>query len=280
MAQQTGKVEQVLELINREPWGEVYLPPNYMEEFSRKLAEIQFVRHESGIPHNSFAWGNAVFESVKNHDLQGLELLLQAPSQQDWRHGVLGPTALRSSKNACIALITYIAHSLIREGYAENEQMCSMCDASMQLLEEAASRKEVLLSTYGSLYMISELVHTTQRPDHHYLVRQAKDYVFKHLHERITVETVAEHLKISVPYLSRIFKEAESVTLKQYIQTERVDSAKKLLKYSDDSIQSISQYLAFSSQSHFTELFRRHTGMTPLAYRNRFSALDRSERSC
>ncbi len=274
MPNKKGKVEQVLDLMDREPLGEVYLPQNYMEDFGRRLAEVQFVRHESGIPHNSYAWGHSIFESVKNHDLKGLEMLLQRPSQRDWRHGVLGPTDLRSAKNACICLISYVAHSLTREGYAENEQMCSLCDAAVQMLEEATTRKETVLLAYGSLYMMAEQVQSSRQSSQHYLVRYAKEFVFRHLHERITVESIAEQLRVSVPYLSKVFKDSENMTLKQYIQMERIEAAKELLKYSADSIQSISQYLAFSSQSHFTELFRRSTGLTPLAYRNTYSQID------
>jgi len=87
------------------------------------------------------------------------------------------------------------------------------------------------------------------------------------------VEDIASALSVSTTYLSRVFREAEQISLKQYIQKERIERAKNLLRCSNDSIQSISHCLGFVSQSHFTECFRKVTGLTPLKYRNQFSEM-------
>ncbi len=272
-----GKTEQVLEFMEAKPTELVALPKDYMENFDRRLSQILFVRHEAGTLHNSFEWGYSFYEHVKNHDLEALRGILSIPAEEKWQHGVLGPNQLRSAKNACICLISYVVQSACKERIADNEQLYSVCDACVQLVEEATGRKETLLCTYASLVTISEKIYANRTTNYHYLVRQAKEYIYTHFHERITVESIAENLKVSVPYLARVFKDAEDITVKQYIQRERIKSAKNLLRYSTDSIQTISQYLCFSSQSHFTEIFRKQTGMTPLTYRNQYSQIYKKE---
>ena len=264
--------KKAIEFSDQEHIGTVKVPEGYLDDFGRRVSQILFVRQENGSLHNSFEWGYSFYESVKNYDLSALDGLLQI-SQQDWRIGVLGPNDLRSSKNACLCLMSYVAQTALKERLVENERMYVILDACIQLLEECKNRREVILRTYASLYIMAEEIREYRQVNYHYLVRRAKEYVYKHFHERLTVEKIAKSLNVSVAYLARIFKETEQITLKQYIQKERIKRAKSLLRYSEDSIQAISQYLGFSSQSHFTELFKRTTGMTPLTYRNQFSEI-------
>ena len=270
MANSTEHAQKAIEFSAHTNIGAVELPDGFLDDFGRRINQILFVRQENASLHNSFEWGYTFYECVKNYDKDGLEGLLHI-SQNDWRVGVLGPTELRSSKNACICLISYVAQTALKERLMENERMYVILDACIQLLEECKDRRAVILRTYASLYIMAEEIHQYRQTNYHYLVRRAKEYVHKHFHEKITVEEIARKLKISVPYLTRVFKETEQMTLKQYIQKERIKRAKSMLRYSEDSIQSISQYLGFSSQSHFTELFKRTTGMTPLNYRNQYS---------
>ena len=107
--------------------------------------------------------------------------------------------------------------------------------------------------------------------EYHYLAKQAKEYIFKHMHEEIRIKDIAASLHVSAEHLSRSFHAAEKITLKQYILEERIYRAKNLLRFSDISIAEISRYLAFSSQSHFSEVFRKFTGKSPLIYRQDFS---------
>ncbi len=276
MAQQKGKAVQVLEFMESKPTEKVALPKNYLENFDRRLSQILFVRHEAGALHNSFEWGYAFYDHVKNHDLDALSAILSV-SEQQWSYGVLADDSLRSAKIACTCLVSYIVQSACKERIVDNEKIYCIIDACVQLIEEADTVKETTLRTYASLYAISEQIYASRHTNYHYLVRQAKEYISKHFHERITVEHIADKLNVSVPYLSRVFKEAEKQTVKQYLLNERIKSAKRLLRNSTDSIQSISQYLCFSSQSHFTESFRRKTGMTPLAYRNAYSQIYKSQ---
>lgn len=276
MAAAQSQARRAVEFSDRIKLGKIELPKSFLDDYGRRVSQILFVRQENGILHNSFEWAYSFYECVKNYELDGLEDLLQV-SQQEWEIGVLGPTELRSSKNACLCLVSYIAQTALMERLMDNERMYSICDACIQLIEECKTRREVLLRTYASLYIMTEEIKVYRQTNYHYLVRRAKEYIYKHFHEKLTVEAIAESLKVSVPYLTRVFKEAEKITLKQYIQRERINRAKSMLRYSDESIHSIAQYLGFSSQSHFTETFRRSIGMTPLIYRNQFSELYKTE---
>lgn len=94
------------------------------------------------------------------------------------------------------------------------------------------------------------------------------DYIYDHLHTRITVKLLAKITGISSPYLSRLFKKETGISISQYIQTCKIETAQNMLIYSEHSLAQISATLAFSSQSYFNEVFKKHTGLTPLEYRS------------
>ena len=63
------------------------------------------------------------------------------------------------------------------------------------------------------------------------------------------------------------FKADTGENLSDFIQKEKIDEAKRLLRYTDKSLIAISSYLGFSSQSHFNRIFKSITGKTPKEYR-------------
>ena len=99
------------------------------------------------------------------------------------------------------------------------------------------------------------------------LALEVSNYIQHHMSETITVEQIAAALFLSRPYLSRRFKTETGENLKDYIYLEKMAEARRLLRYSDKSIAAISDYLGFSSQSHFTKEFKKYVGKNPGEYR-------------
>lgn len=93
------------------------------------------------------------------------------------------------------------------------------------------------------------------------------NYIYSHIHDRITVKTLAEHINLSESYLSKLFVKEINMSISEYILNLKVEKAKNLLRYSEYSIIDISNYLSFSSQSHFISVFSKKVGTTPRKYR-------------
>ena len=77
-------------------------------------------------------------------------------------------------------------------------------------------------------------------------------------------------LGVSASYLSRLFKKETGSSVSAYIRNRKIDMAKNLLRFSNDSMIEIANRLAFSSQSHFIQQFREVVGMTPKKYRDTY----------
>lgn len=96
------------------------------------------------------------------------------------------------------------------------------------------------------------------------------DYIYDHLNSRITIECLADYTGLSPSYLSRLFKKELGVAISDYINEKKIEKSQHLLKYSDYSLIEIANYLAFSSQSHFIQVFKKAVGLTPKKYRDKF----------
>lgn len=93
------------------------------------------------------------------------------------------------------------------------------------------------------------------------------DYIYSHIHYRITIQELAAHLNLSENYLSKLFHKEMGIPVSLYILNLKIEKAKNLLQYSDYNIVEIANYLSFSSQSHFIQVFQKKTGSTPHKYR-------------
>mgnify|MGYP000793609849 FL=1 len=57
------------------------------------------------------------------------------------------------------------------------------------------------------------------------------------------------------------------MTLTDFILTKKSEEAARLLAYTDKSLIAVSDYLGFSSQSHFSRVFKKYIGKTPSGYK-------------
>lgn len=86
------------------------------------------------------------------------------------------------------------------------------------------------------------------------------------IHER-TIGFYASKLYITPKYMTSLIKKTSGRSAMEWINDYVVLEAKNLLRYSDMTIQEISEYLNFSNQSFFAQYFKRLTGFSPSAYR-------------
>ena len=115
-----------------------------------------------------------------------------------------------------------------------------------------------------------------EQPSHHTEMKRA-DSIMKEfsqlLAKNILTETevgfYAEKLCVSRQYLSRIVKEKTRVTIGTVITSMRVETAARLLREPDLSIQQIAEMMSFADQSSFGKFFKKNAGSSPLQYRQR-----------
>ena len=95
------------------------------------------------------------------------------------------------------------------------------------------------------------------------------NYIRCHTNESLSIEDIAWQIHRSGSYIRKRFKEELGINIGAYITRCKLEEAKALLTYSDKSLTEISNYLCFSSQSYFQNVFKRKYGLTPMQYRKK-----------
>lgn len=99
--------------------------------------------------------------------------------------------------------------------------------------------------------------------------RRVTDYIETFLGDEISIGDLARLLQLSASRFAVCFRNTFGVPVHRYILSRRIARAVVMLRTQETEIAEIAQYCGFSSQSHFTETFRRFLGVTPRRFRDR-----------
>ncbi|MGI6068822.1 MAG: helix-turn-helix domain-containing protein [Blautia sp.] len=142
-------------------------------------------------------------------------------------------------------------HQMIMEGYAEFE------------------KEEILL------FFMDSLITKYSRPFPS-LIRECREeidmacaFMNDHYGERISLEDICDYAGLSKSTLLRAFTKSKGITPYRYLETVRINAAKKLLEQGMTPVEAALR-TGFSDQSHFTNYFTMFTGLAPGVYRSMF----------
>jgi transcriptional regulator GlxA family with amidase domain len=105
----------------------------------------------------------------------------------------------------------------------------------------------------------------TNHPDENIL--QAQSWIKNNLNQQITIADIANMFGMSLRNFIRRFRQAADMTPIQYIQHQRMKTAKDLLQKTNLSIGEIAYRVGYLDTSHFSQLFKRYSSTTPSEYR-------------
>ncbi len=101
-------------------------------------------------------------------------------------------------------------------------------------------------------------------------VSKAVEYIENNYHKQISLSTAANTLNFNASYLSRIFKDKKNQSFSTYLNNYRIEKACELIKKQNLKVSAISSMVGFNESEYFYKIFKRHTGLTPLEYKNKF----------
>ena len=101
-------------------------------------------------------------------------------------------------------------------------------------------------------------------------VELLKNYMDTHLHESFTLERCSEMVSLSISQTSRRFQRLYGVPICKYLNNKRIETAQKLLRDTNYSIQNISEQVGFKDTYYFSRYFKKVCGKSPREYREMF----------
>lgn len=184
--------------------------------------------------------------------------------------GVLSRSPLTNIKYHFVVTVAMLTRYCI-DGGLEPEQAYRLSDFYILKMDACTTLRQVgdlhhvMAKDFAGKMILQKKSAILSKP-----VMQCVDYIYSHIKERIVIESLSEYTGLSANYLSRVFKQNLGISISDYIREKKIEKATHLLRYSDQSIVEIANYLSFSSQSHFIQIFESFTGLTPKKYRDKY----------
>lgn len=88
----------------------------------------------------------------------------------------------------------------------------------------------------------------------------------------ITLEKLADHFHYTVPYVSKLIRNATGLTFTEILREIKFDVCRSLLVNSDLKINKIAEVAGFQNTDHFNRIFKKRMGKTPTEYKKNTGA--------
>ncbi len=148
--------------------------------------------------------------------------------------------------------------------YEHNNRLpgkCAVIDACLT---------QIVIALYREIYRSEQplVPYGFEHYDRKHLVSQIQNYLLTHYDEKITLDELAQIMYLSPVYISKIFKEVTGEAPINYLIKIRLEKAKELLTPDNaNSIKEIARQVGYEDVYHFSKLFKKYYGTSPLNYK-------------
>lgn len=151
--------------------------------------------------------------------------------------------------------LQFCLHALINELRSKEDYYEAVCQNLYEILIYYIFRKtKTELSIASSKKITKEC-------------RFIEEYIDEHYTEDITLQTLSDLTFMNKYYLVHAFKNYKGTSPINYLIDKRIEESQHLLANTNYPVSKISDQIGFSSQSYFSQVFRKRTGLTPNQYR-------------
>ncbi|MFT8316809.1 MAG: AraC family transcriptional regulator [Sporolactobacillus sp.] len=216
--------------------------------------------------HSPYLIEQQLLRCVQSGNNEGANMLLGKINQRE--RAMLALQPLRSLKNSLICSCTLLTRAIINGGVPP-EMAFNISDAYILEIERTGNAEALKQLEFSMLDgFISRLKEIQrQRNVFSHPIHLAVLYIHENILQKFTLEGLAAHVYLSPGYLSHQFRKEVGLSITQYINRKRIEESIYFLLQTNSSISEIALLFHFCNQSYYTNLFRKHCGMTPSEYR-------------
>lgn len=221
--------------------------------------------------HHTYQEERELLECIKEGKVEDA---VRRSRNMDSNLGILSSKKSRHWRNAAVAAITLCTRAAIESGVPPFIAY-QISDFYIQKSDESDDAATILGYRNHAVEELTRRVSQRRARNHSSCyTEQCKEYIQKHYREKIYQNEIADALGISAGYLSRLFKKETGICLQDYVTQVRLERAANLLRYSDEPIPKIAEYVYFPSQSYLGKAFKAYWNMTPKQYRETYKPVE------
>jgi YesN/AraC family two-component response regulator len=242
-------------------WGWFTLE-NIYKEIELTMAKNRFTTYT----HPPYELEKRLMSAIKelNYD-KSLDILNQINSLE---RAKLSKLALNSLKYSLVGSCTLFTRAVIEAGL-DAETAFMLSDYYINLIDTNSGKGELSALEYKMLNDFIRILSTHKEYIYNPLINRVMSYIKRNIENNLHLQDIADFANIHPNYLSAIFKKEVGKTLNRYVNEQKIHSIKLYLDHTNLSISEISGIFSFNHITYFSLFFKKHTGLTPLGYRNR-----------
>ncbi|WP_338787091.1 response regulator [Metabacillus sp. FJAT-53654] len=223
-------------------------PTNNSNTFTEKIPKGKEIHHDF----------SPLFEMIRNGDpiSSAIEFALER-----WNCGYLTPEQVK--QEACIVLTgVFNLHGVEEPMLTERHDLIYQAETMKQMISLLICQLEENRTSF--------LPKLTEDGYDENLITKALEYIAAHYTENLTLQNLADTVHLSKSYFSLYFKKQTGRNFVDYLIELRIREAKRLLVESESRIYDVAKAAGFKDVKYFSKVFKKTTGLTPIAYREKY----------
>ena len=243
----------------------------YIDESDVNQYVMQSVDEE--IKHTDYSVEFLYLKQIREGDVESIKREVD-PNFNLNSIGRMANKSLKHFEYMICSSITLATRAAI-DGGLDPTTAYALSDLYMQRLEQCTSAGDfIALQLELKMAYAKQVKKARENRSKTSYIERCKIFIANHLNKPFELDELAAELGINKAYLARKFKEEMGMGIMQYTRMKRVETAANMLKFSNEPISTIANYLCFPTQSHFGAVFKELKGISPQRYRDREQVLE------
>ncbi len=173
---------------------------------------------------------------------------------------------LRNFKNYLIVTNTLLRKAA-EQGYVHPFYIDSVSSDYAKRIENLGNLRECSDMMREMIRGYCTLVKKHSSKNYSLLVSKTMTLIDSDITADLTLRKMAAVLSVNPSYLSNLFKKETGLTLTEYVMKKRMERAEFLLRTTSLQIQNVAQHCGIFDVNYFSKAFKKHTGFSPMKYR-------------
>ena len=245
----------------------IYVPAGSVKEQAKKLNATPFdVPDVEFSHHDDKCTFDYILEKykIKDHALGTLAVIVRGADTD--RHDIASQASGLWAISAGLAYNVKDDYELLEKGMVIYDALYSWAKHLQNEKHTQNPVDHLFIDVFNKF--IKQKAKQKKTPD---WVRELKEIIQDQIDTNLSLTNISKSLDIHPSYLSREFsKHFNNLSFGEYTRKMRIEKATELMKTTTYSLTEIAYLTGFSDQSHFTRIFKKHTGQNPSAYRKKF----------
>lgn len=169
-------------------------------------------------------------------------------------------------------ILSAVIEQIVSRDFVSHDQLTDVTKNIYELIDQKAADRILQEATIRAIRTLCNDYFEILQKQRHPYITAALDYIEKNYSDpNLSLDQIAEHLRVAPNYLSTLFSKNLGVKLFDYISNYRIQRSIELLNNSNMTINEISELSGFGSVRNYIRVFKKQMNSTPGSFRKQIA---------